>query len=200
MRNMINLLPVSYRRQQVVRKRAIQWTSVVCAVVLIGWGWHWHERREVLALSQQLESLQREHAPTKTMLKQLVDMRHKLDELQQQETVARELEFHRNALTLLGVVSETAEATKGRVRVTNMELTGFQNMRVSHPDEVPNNTQTENPDGLVVRGVSLDNPAVAELLDGLQDSGMFSRVELLELKEREEGEVSLRDYEVRCEF
>jgi len=200
MRTMINLLPVSYRRQQVVRKRVMQWASVVCAVLLIGSGWHWYERREGMVLGQQLESLEREHAPTKAMLKQLVNMRQKLDELQQQETIAKELEYHRNALTLLGVISETAHATKGRVRVTKIELTGFQKMRVSRPDDAPQETQTDMPDGLVVGGVSLDDRAWAELLDGLHDSGMFSRVELLVLKEREESDVSLRDYELRCEF
>jgi hypothetical protein len=41
---------------------------------------------------------------------------------------------------------------------------------------------------------------VVELLDGLQGSGIFSRVELLASKEREAAEVALRDYEVRCEF
>ena len=42
----------------------------------------------------------------------------------------------------------------------------------------------------MLAGVSLDNPAVAELLDGLQDSGIFSRVELLTLKEREGKDVA----------
>jgi hypothetical protein len=41
---------------------------------------------------------------------------------------------------------------------------------------------------------------VGELLDGLQDSGIFSRVELLTLKERQDADASLRDYEIRCEF
>lgn len=200
MRIKINLLPVSYRRQRIVRKRSIQWISVFCAVVLLGWSWHWYERREELALAQQLESLEREYAPTKTMLKQLVVMRQKLDELQQHEIVARELEYHRNALTLLGVISETAQATKGRVRVTKVQLTGLQNMRVSRPDAAPREAPTETSDGLLVSGVSLDDRAWAELLDGLQDSGMFSHVELLVLKERDESEVSLRDYELRCEF
>ena len=50
----------------------------------------------------------------------------------------------------------------------------------------------------MLSGVSLDNQPVADLLDGLQHSGIFSRVELLKLKEREG--MSLRDYEVRCEF
>jgi hypothetical protein len=192
---MINLLPVAYRRQQIVRRRAIQWMSVVCAVVALGWCWHWIERREVLTLTQQLESLEREHAPTKSMLKQLEDMRHQLNELQQQESVARELEYQRNALALLGVISETAQASQGRVRVTSVEVTGFQNMRASKLAE----GQKVAADGVVVRGVSLDNPAVADMLGGLQDSGMFSRVEVV-MKERAEGDVSLRDYELRCEY
>ncbi len=196
MRTMINLLPVSYRRQQFVRRRAIQWSAVVFAALVIGWSWHWFERREELALTEQLESLEREHAPTKTMLKQLVNMRKQLDELEQQEIVARELEYHRNALTLLGVLSATAQATNGRVRVTTVELTGFQNVR--RADLRAN--QYGPADGLTVKGISLDNPAVAEFLDGLHDSGMFSRVELRESKERQERDVSLRDYEVRCEF
>jgi hypothetical protein len=53
---------------------------------------------------------------------------------------------------------------------------------------------------MLLSGVSLDNPAVAELIDGLDNSGVFSRVELTTLKEREDKDVSLRDYEVRCEF
>jgi hypothetical protein len=198
---MINLLPISYRRQQIVRKRAIQWVSVIIAVVLIGWGWLWFERREEVALAQQLESLEREHAPTMTMLKQLVNMRKKLGKLQHQEAVARELEYHRNVLTLLGVISESAQATKGRIRVTKVQLTGFQKMRVSRPDDAPQGTQIgEVLDGLVVGGVSLDDRAWAEMLDGLRESGMFSLVEPLLLKEREESDISLRDYELRCDF
>ena len=48
--------------------------------------------------------------------------------------------------------------------------------------------------------MSLDNPAVAELFDGLQKSGVFRRVELVTLKEREDKDAALRDYEIRCEF
>jgi Tfp pilus assembly protein PilN len=196
MKSMINLLPASFRRQQILRRRAFQWSTTVLAVLTLGWGWHQYEHREAVTLTQQLESLEREHAPTKTMLDQLVNMRKQLDDLQQQEKVARELEFHRNALTLLGVLSKTTQATSGKVRVTKVELTGFQNMRRADPKA----EQNAAADGLVIHGVSLDNPGVAELLDGLQDSGLFSRVELLVSKEREEGAVSLRDYEVRCEF
>lgn len=195
MRNAINLLPMAYRRQLVLRRRAVQWAAVLCGVVAVGWSWHCVAQREAVELSQRLESLSREHLPTKTMLKQLIDMRRQLDELQQQENVARELEYHRHVLALLGLVGETARASNGRVRVTNVEVTGFQRMHSSPAVK----DQGQGGDRVLVRGVSLDNPAIAEMLQGLQNSGMFSRVEVV-MTERQEGDVSLRDYELRCEY
>jgi Tfp pilus assembly protein PilN len=193
---MVNLLPNSFRRQQVVRQRVIQWSIVICVVMVSGGLWHRYERLETDILSQQLESLQREHAPARVMLKQLENMRKQLEELQKQESVAQELEHQRNALALLAVISDTAKATDGRVRVTKLDLKDFQNMQESVVGETANATAA----GLSVSGVSLDNPAVAELFDGLQDSGIFRRVELVESKERKDGGVALRDYVLRCEF
>jgi Tfp pilus assembly protein PilN len=165
------------------------------AVVLsTGWCWYWVEMREQVRLTEELEVLSREHAPTQTMLKQVVDMRRQLKELQEREGVAKVLETQRNALTLLGVISKTTQQTKGHVRVTRMELTNFQ--------ELGGGPKAGSPPrgGLKLTGVSTDNPSVAELLDGLQHSGIFSHVELLKLKEREDKAVALRDYEVSCEF
>ncbi len=193
MKKMVNLLPVSYRRQQIVRRRAVQWCSVVAAVLVFGAAWHWWELREHRQLAEQLEMMSREHAPTQTMLKQVVEMRKQLEELDQQEKVAAELEQQRNALKLIGVVSQSAEMTKGRLRVTKLELTDFQRIGAT-------GGQGGVASGLLLSGVSLDNPSVAELLTGLKKSGLFSRVELSTIKERENTTTALRDYEVRCEF
>jgi Tfp pilus assembly protein PilN len=196
MKTTIDLLPASYRRQQIVRRRAVQWVSVIGIVLVAGWVCHRVEVREDKALSQQLEALTREHAPTRTMLRQVVNMRKQLDELQQQETVAKELENQRNALSLLGAISRAAHVSEGRLRVTKMELTNFQ-----MPAALDGaNGQGVQASGVAFSGVSLDTPSVTELLDGLQHSGLFSRVKLLTLKKREEKGTALRDYEVRCEF
>lgn len=194
MRTAINLLPASFRRQQILRRRVVQWTSIISAVLITGWGWHWYEMREDRQLTQQLETLSREHAPTQAMLKQLVDMRKQLKELEQQETVAKELDCQRNALTLLGVISDSAQKSKGRLRVTKFDINNFQGFSGG------NDNAAVKAAGLTLNGVSLDNPSVAELFDGLQNSGIFKRVELVTLKEREDKETSLRDYEIRCEF
>jgi hypothetical protein len=196
MRTMINLLPNLYRRQQVVRRRTKQWAVAVCVILLAGLFFHLRETGEQRVSAQRLEVLEREHLPTQTLLKQLVDMRQKLVDLQKQEVIANELEHQRNALALLGVISDAAQDTGGRLRVTNMELSNFQSPHTA----AGAGGATGQPGKLVLRGVSLDSPAVFELLDGLQNSGMFSRVVLNLLTEREGREIALRDYEVSCEF
>ena len=37
MKNMINLLPPSYRRQQLIRQRVLQWSAVMSGVPVLGW-------------------------------------------------------------------------------------------------------------------------------------------------------------------
>ena len=100
------------------------------------------------------------------MLKQLVDMRKKLVDLEQQERIARELEHQRNALTLLGVVSQTAQKTKGRLRVTNLELTDFQSQPAIGAAGCAGGAARRAASG----GRIARQPAVAELVDGLEQS------------------------------
>ena len=97
---------------------------------------------------------------------------------------------------LPGRVGDAAKKTKGQLRVTKFELTDFQNANV--PSGAAGTAPP--PGGLKLTGIALDNPSVPELLESLQHSGIFSRVELLKLKEREDKDTSLRDFEVRCEF
>jgi Tfp pilus assembly protein PilN len=196
MKTMINLLPNLYRRQQITRRRIKQWSALICILLVAGWLFHWRKLGEQRAMAQRLDVLEREHLPTQTLLKQLVDMRQRLVDLQQQESIANELEHQRNALALLGVISQTAQRTNGRLRVTNLELKNFQS-----PHKAAGVSNSSGQSGsLLLSGVSLDSPAVFELLDGLQNSGMFSRVVLNALTEREHAEMSLRSYEVSCEF
>jgi hypothetical protein len=178
-----------------LRKRALQWSAVLSGVLLLGWAAHWYELHEHRLLTQKLEVLQREHRPTQTMLRQLVGMRQKLVDLQQQEAIALELEHQRNALTLLGVISQAAQKTNGRLRVTKLELKNFQS--VPGPNAVSTSPEAGS---LVLAGLSLDISSVTELHDGLQNSGLFSSVAISTLKEREGDDASLRDYELRCEF
>lgn len=196
MRNRINILPAFYRRQQLLRRRALQWGAALCAVLVIGWGSHWVEVKEQQALAQRLDVLTREQRPTQAKLRQLIDMREKLEDLKQQQAVAQELEYHRDALVLLGVVSDSASKTDGRLRVTKLELS---NLQSSAPVEKGGNVESKSP-SMLVGGVSLDYASVSKFMKGLQDSDCFTHVELLTSKEHESATGTNCDYEIRCVF
>jgi hypothetical protein len=196
MKTAINLLPAFYQRQLVVRRRAFQWGIVLGVGLLLAAGVRWNDVRANHALSQRLELLTREHQPTQLMLKQLVNMRRELTELQQLEQTAEELEYQRPALSLLGALSDIGERTGGKLRITKLEITGLQQPTVANKLDQPS---TGGP-GILLTGVSLDNPSVAKLVTGLGESGFFARTYLVKSTELGEEENSLREYQVRCEF
>jgi hypothetical protein len=195
MKTAINLLPAAYQRQLVVRRRALQWSVVLGIGLVVGGVVRWIDVRESRDVAQRLELLSQEHAPTQTMLKQLVDMRRELDESQQLAVVAAELEYQRPVLSLLGILSEIGERTGGKLRVTKLDLTGLQQAPSSKTDQ-----RGATSAGILVSGVSLDNPSVAKLVTGLNDSGFFAHTYLVKSRELGEDTSALREYEVKCEF
>jgi Tfp pilus assembly protein PilN len=193
MKTNINLLPPVLRRKQMARQRVVQWSAVVGITLLVIWTAGWIKLREYHLLSQKLEVLTREHRPNHAMLKELVAMRNTLAGLHRLETVAAELDAQRHVLTLLGLVSRSAQQTGGNLRVTSLKLMGFQGSGMASPAGA-------EPGSLILSGQSLDNPSVAELMDRLQESGLFTNVKLVSLKERQLSGVPFQDYEVRCEL
>ena len=194
MRTAINLLPTSSRKQLMLRRRLTQWSAVVCAIVLLIWGARWNRLREYHALQQQHEVLAREQRPLQTMVKEIGTMRQQLEDLNEQESIAKELEHHRRVITLFGFVSQTARESQGMFRVTDFQLVDLQYFASSEARQAAG----PNAGSFTLHGVSLDSPTVAELLDKLQQSGLFTSVELVSLKEKQEGGISLHDFQVSC--
>jgi len=177
-----------------LRRRLTQWCVIVCTVLLVMWVARWYKLREYYALGQLREVLEREHRPLQTMVKEITQMRQQLEDLDQQEKVAKELDRQRQVLTLLGAVSQIAQQSNGKLRVTNFQVVDLQS-------SAPSDRQRAigaHGGNFTLQGVSLDSQTVAELLDKLQQSGLFRSVELVSLKERLEGQVSLQDFQVVC--
>lgn len=194
MKTSINLLPIEARKQLMLRRRLTQWAAVVCAMAVVIWVARWHKLGEYYALGQQQEVLEREHRPLQAMVKEISRMRRQLEDLDQQEQVAKELDRQRQVLALLGVVSQIAEQSKGKMKLSNFQIVDLQSASSRDGQHA---TGSHGGD-FTLSGVSLDSPAVAELLDKLQHSGLFRTVELVSLKERHEGNVSLQDFQVVC--
>ena len=196
MKSAINLLPTTFRRQVLVRRRAIQWGAVLCVVLSAIWAARSYKLREYHALSQQLEAVAREGRPAQTMLQEITSMRDHIDNLQQHEAVAKELEQQRPVLTLLSLLSQAAGQRGGKLRVVEFRAVDLQS---THTEGARGAEESKNGTVTLV-GVSLDSPTVAEFHDALMQSGLFQDVKLIKSNEREENGLALYDYEVCCEL
>ena len=179
-----------------LRRRAVQWTTLVCVVLLAAWAARWFKSREYYALSQQFEAVAREGRPAQTMLKEITHMRKQLRQLQQHEIIAKKIEQQRYVMTLLGLVSQAARQSSGMLRVTQFEALDLQIDPAAHPRK-SNDSQFG---AMTIVGESLDSPTVAELHDALVRSDLFADVRLIKSNERDEKGLPIYDYEVRCEF
>lgn len=196
MKSALNLLPFSYRRQWLVRRRIFQWTAILAATLASIAVAHWYKGHEQHALLRQLEAITREGRPAQTMLREITRMRTQIGRLQHHQTIARELEQQRQVLALLGVISEAARRTEGRLRVLDCRVIDLQATEV-----IENNAEGAiHPGTVTLSGVALDSPTVAEFHDGLLRSGLFADVKLIKSNERTGDGPELFDYEVRCEL
>jgi hypothetical protein len=196
MKYSLNLLPTAYRRQRLARRCVLQWSAVLMAMLSIVFLNRWYKAGEYRMLSQQLEAQSRAGRPTQTMLREITGMRGQIDQLRSHQAIAQELEQQRQALALLAAVSEAAQKTGGRLRLTECRVVDLQavSAATSAQDEV-------QPAGTVTLiGQALDGPSVAEFHDGLLRTGLFADVKLIKSNERVEGGTALYEYEVRCEL
>jgi Tfp pilus assembly protein PilN len=196
MKTAINMLPPAYRRGRMLRRRAIQWGTIVCVVLVGAWAARWWKLREYYDLNQQLEAVSREGRPAQVKLQEITQMRQQLGQLQQHEDVAKELQQQRQVLAVLGVVSQAAEQSGGRLRVTGFNVADLQALHI----ENLHSSEPAHGGTVTLTGVSLDSPTVAEFHDTLERSGMFADVKLIKSNVRKDNELSVYDYEVCCEL
>lgn len=196
MKTAINLLPVAYRRQRLVRRRAIQWSLVLAAALATIGAAGWLKGLEYRLLERQLAAVNRESRPAQAMLREIAVMRKQIERLQQRQTIAQELEQQRQALALLGAISQAARNTDGRLRVVDCRVNDLQASEVDEHQE----ENAHHPGTVTLLGVALDSPTVAEFNDGLLRSGLFADVKLIKSNERTEVGPEMFDYEVRCEL
>jgi Tfp pilus assembly protein PilN len=192
----MNLLPPVMRRGRMLRRRAIQWGAILCVVLVGAVAARSWKVREYHELNQQMEAVARDGRPAQVKLQEITVMRQQLRQLQQHEDVAKELQQQRHVLAVLGVISQAAQQSGGRLRVTDFKVVDFQAPRV---ESQPGKESTHGGTVTLV-GVSLDSPTVAEFHDTLERSGLFAEVKLIKSNARKENNASLFDYEVSCEL
>lgn len=208
MKRSVNLLPWTYRRQQLVRRRLLQWVAVwalLLPLAAAGLGAALLRRGEV---RQRVADLEAQYAPVAELARQLSEGRKTLRQWEDRRKGAAALEETRPALTLLGLVSRCARACDGRLRIDKLSLQPRQAPSVAEPPKTPPGRpgpQTSRVAGrpsatVAIQGQALDNLAVAQFVAHLRETRAFERVELKSTAQQPGGQTRLCAYLIECTY
>jgi hypothetical protein len=207
MKPFVNLLPLGYRRRQLVHRLLVKWslvwiTCIVVGVAACGLAW----RRSQL-LQRDEVAAERSAAPLERLVEEQATMQASLKELEAKGTVLGQVQSERPLLSLLGVVSQSARRCEGRLVVQHL---GFERKpkKQTEGSESPQSSGPQKPlpekdelwGRVTIRGEAMDNVAVATFVVGLRDSGLFRRVELKSCVRSPAGGRGIRSYDLECDI
>lgn len=175
----VNLLPAAVARQQLVRRRVLQWaplwivTFAICAACC---GWQW---LELTTAQSQLAELERREAPARQLIQQVGTVRSRLNELQQRESLLNTLHSTGRPLQLIGIISQGAELASGDLLVERFSLDATSGTAGS-------GSKTRNDEAATVakwmelnlEGSTTSDLTVASFVAAIEESGVFESVVL----------------------
>ncbi len=197
MRSSLNLLPWNCRRAQLIRLRLVQWSLpwLFAAAVLAGVGAvKWHHWETSL---HERERLEEEYAPTERLRAEIKTLAKQLEEFELREAALAQLGNPRPALTLLGLVSRSARDCEGRLRVEQLSVNPRSGGSASKAGG------DGSPAGLAsatIKGIALDNLAVARFVAALRQTKAFDHVDLKAALEQTADGRRACSYQVECAY
>ncbi len=214
MKNYVNLLPWRCRRTQIIRLRFRQWLwpcGVTAAAIAIFFA---AQLSRCLAARQRLDQFEREYLPLESLTAEIAASRGRLNEQSREVEVARRMESPRPPLTLLGLVSQTARDCQGQLQVDSLSLQtagGRPKPAAGEPAKAAPGERTKTAaketaetDGdstvVAIKGIALDNLAVARFVAALRQTKAFRRVELKSTKEQPLGACRVCSWLIECGY
>lgn len=199
MKTHLNLLPWNCRQTRVLRARLRQWSlpwgaalGAVLVVLVIQWN-------RCQAVRERMEQLETQYAPVENLREAIKGLRTKLGVLEQQDRLLAQLEPTRPALTLFGLISQSARECQGQLRVEQVLL--------QPPAEGEKNAKPENqpPKPVLsatatIKGIATDNLSVARFVVALRQTRAFERVDLKASEENQTDGRPFRSFTVECAY
>ncbi len=187
MKTHLNLMPMRYRRGQLVSRRLKQWSVLwllaAGATVLLGWT-QWTQYQ---ASAAKLASLQIRYEPIEAMKSDVTGLREKIDALQRRESLALSLADERSMLGLVGLLSQATQACEGRISIGQLRLDRNEDSQAA--------TSV-----LTLSGVAADDLAVARFTSALRGANAFTGVDLKSTGSTSVGTLEARSYLLECTF
>ena len=195
----INLLPVSSRRAELLRRRARQWSigwglAAVIAMAVAGAASLLRNDSERL----RFEAAQRQSERLAKSENKLAEARARLAALREQEAALPQPPSQVPGLQVLGVVSRVTRKFKDALQVDGLSL----RQKNSGPASLPAADMAARKDScvLVLKGMAADSLVVAAFAAGLRDCGLFAAVERKSAASPEtDGKQPLK-YVIECRF
>ncbi|MEX0818121.1 MAG: PilN domain-containing protein [Pirellulaceae bacterium] len=183
----LNLLPMRYRRGQLIGRRLKQWSVLwllaAGCTVLLGWT----EWSQYQAGAATLASLRSRYEPIKAMQGEVVGLQEQIDALQRRESLALSLADERSMLGLVGLLGQARQACGGRVSIGQLNL------------QRSGNSQSAT-SVLTLSGVATDDLAIARFVTALREAQAFTGVDLRSTGTATVGEIKARTYTMECTF
>lgn len=211
MKTNVNLLPWSYRRSRLVRRRLRQWSVVWAFTALVlaaGWG---DERARWQAALEETENEEERYDEVRTLRGEIARLTAQQKNLGEQQALVRRLQQAPPPLLPLALVSASAAHCGGRVAVRHLffdeQPPNTSPAPVPAPVPAATNGQPpanapktveRQPARLTLEGVGADNVAIAEFVVGLRDSGAFERVDLKSTAASVTRSGDVTTYQVEC--
>jgi len=219
MKTHLNLLPWRCRQRQMARLRLRQWLlpwgaalGAVAVLFLIQGSRH-------QAARARAEQLEEQCIPVDKLQEEIRGLRERAGALTRRESMLKPLEEPRPALTLLAMVSRSAEKCEGQLRVEKLVLrpAGEAGKAAAAPASVP---ALPGPAGgdtkaaataplparpastslVTITGIALDNLAVARFVVSLRQTGAFDRVDLKSSEEKAPTGQHVCSYTIECAY
>ena len=187
MRTYLNLMPMNYRRRNLIRRSLRQWAAIwllaLFVLSLLAWT-QWSQYQSGLA---RLDSRHREYAPIQELTSEAEVLQDRINQLQQREALSLSLADERSMLSLIGVLSGAANASGGQVAIRSLKF----ERRGDGPTQA---------NSITLQGVAVDDFSVARFSARLRDEKAFSRVELKSTGDTVVGQHEARTYSLECSF
>lgn len=200
----VNLVPASFRRQLLIRRRLRQWIIVwILASFALGssalakYGW-------LLRQQQALAQLETESTPLRAIDDDTVTLQQHLDTLSSRESLLATLEQADQPAQLIGIIGQAAHRTELDVHVGEFHLATVtvQTTREITDENGQTKVVSEPVDRmrLLMNGLGIDDLAVARFVSDLRATRAFDSVMLKSSNDVPGLTADARRFEVECEY
>ena len=200
----INLVPYSFRRRLLIRRRLRQWTVAWVLAACGAGSVSLEDYGLVLTRQHRLSQLEQKCEPLRLQERASVKMQEELDRLYDRESLLAKLERSDQPAQLIGIIGQAATGERREVHIGNFELVPISQMVTEQ--KVDSNGQTRSISREIVRmqlqldGLGLDDLAVAGFVAQLREAGVFQSVNLRSSVDARGLSPDVRQFQVVCVY